>query len=82
MPFVIIILQAPIVTAWLAVLGRVLMSWIDPRSSKPVSQFLYRITEPVLAPLRNALPKTGQLDLSPLVLLLGLGLAMRVILTL
>lgn len=80
MAFIILILQSLIVTAWLVVLGRVLMSWIDPRFEKPLGQFLYSLTEPFLAPIRNVLPRTGMFDLSPLVLLLGLGFLMRVIL--
>jgi YggT family protein len=78
---IIILLQSLLVTAWIVVLGRVLMSWIDPSAVRPITQFLYRLTEPILGPLRQVLPKSGQLDLSPLVLLLGLGFAMRVILT-
>jgi YggT family protein len=78
--FVVLLLQSLVVTAWLLVLGRVLVSWIDPRFEKPISQFLYSLTEPVLSPVRNALPRTGMLDLSPLILLIGLGLLMRLIL--
>jgi YggT family protein len=33
-----------------------------------VGEFLYRITEPVLRPIRNVLPNLGGLDLSPVVL--------------
>ena len=80
MIFVILLLKSLIVTAWLVVLGRVLMSWLDPRFEKPISRFLYSLTEPVLAPLRNVLPRAGMFDLSPLVLLLGLGFLMRVVL--
>ena len=80
MAFIIVILQALVVAVWLVVLGRVLMSWIDPRFEKPLSQFMYSLTEPILAPIRNVLPRTGMLDLSPLVLLLVLGFLMRVIL--
>jgi len=79
MAFVRILVQSLIVTAWLAVLGRVLLSWIDPRFEKPLSQFLFSLTEPVLAPIRKVLPRTGMLDLAPLVLLLGLGLLMRIV---
>jgi YggT family protein len=69
-----------VTAAWLVLLGRVLMSWIDPRFEKPLGQFLYSLTEPFLAPIRKVLPQTGTFDLSPLVLLLGLGLLMRVFL--
>ncbi len=37
--FVTILLQSLVVTAWLVILGRVLMSWIDPRFEKPLGQF-------------------------------------------
>ena len=35
-----------------------------------VGDFLYRITEPVLRPIRNILPSLGGIDLSPVVLIL------------
>lgn len=35
-----------------------------------IGDFLYRITEPVLRPLRNLLPNLGGIDLSPVVLIL------------
>ncbi len=40
-----------------------------------VFDILQRVTEPVLGPIRRFLPDTGMLDLSPLVLFLGLWLA-------
>ncbi len=35
-----------------------------------IADFLYRVTEPALRPLRNRLPNLGGVDLSPLVVLL------------
>lgn len=35
-----------------------------------IGDFLYRVTEPVLRPVRNALPSFGNIDLSPLVVIL------------
>ena len=35
-----------------------------------VGDFLYRITEPVLRPIRNLLPSLGGIDVSPVVLIL------------
>jgi len=80
--FIILVIQTLITTAWLVVLGRVLMSWIDPTFSRPLGQFLFSLTEPFLAPIRNVLPRAGMFDFSPLVLLIGLGLLMRVAWTL
>ncbi len=37
-----------------------------------VGEFLYRITEPLLAPIRRRLPNLGPIDISPVVLLLAL----------
>ena len=35
-----------------------------------IGEFLYRITEPVLRPIRNMLPNLGGIDISPVVLFL------------
>ncbi|MFN5602167.1 MAG: YggT family protein [Acidimicrobiaceae bacterium] len=45
-----------------------------------MSQFLYRITEPVLAPVRRVLPPMGGLDLSPLVVILGIQILTSILL--
>ena len=37
-----------------------------------VGDFLYRITEPALRPIRNMLPNLGGIDISPVILILGL----------
>jgi YggT family protein len=44
-----------------------------------VAEFLYRITEPVLAPIRNMLPSLGGLDISPIILILIIMFIQRVI---
>ncbi|MEY2710593.1 MAG: YggT family protein [Actinobacteria bacterium] len=40
----------------------------------PVVSFLYRVTEPVFAPVRRVMPATGPFDFTPLVVLLVLQL--------
>jgi YggT family protein len=35
-----------------------------------VGEFLYRITEPALRPIRNAMPSLGGIDISPVILIL------------
>src|ERR1700751_1224186 len=40
-----------------------------------IGDFLYRVTEPALRPIRNILPSFGSIDLSPLILLLLLQAA-------
>jgi YggT family protein len=55
------------------IIARALLSWVSPDPYNPIVRFLYRVTEPVLRPIRDRLP-TFQLglDLSPLVVLLAL----------
>lgn len=61
-------------------LARVLMSWIPNLDiNNPIARFLYQATEPVLAPIRNALPAMGGIDLSPLVVFIGISILLQLI---
>ena len=53
----------------IAILGRVVMSWISPNGNDPLSGILMRITEPILAPIRKVMPSTGMFDFAPMVAL-------------
>src|SRR5437868_4577482 len=44
-----------------------------------VAEFLYRITEPALAPIRSFMPNLGGLDISPIILILIIMFIERVI---
>jgi YggT family protein len=44
-----------------------------------VGDFLYRITEPLLRPIRNMMPNLGGLDVSPVILILLIILIQRLI---
>jgi len=44
-----------------------------------IAEFLYRITEPVLAPIRRLMPSLGGLDLSPIILILLIYLIQKLI---
>jgi len=55
---------------WL-IIFRALISWVNPDPYNPIVRFLYRATEPVLAPVRRILPFGGLgVDISPIVVLL------------
>jgi YggT family protein len=59
----------------LVIFARSILSFFPIRYDSPLAPvvaFLHRITEPVLAPVRRALPPMGGLDLSPLVVIIGL----------
>ena len=57
-----------------AILIQVILSWVNPGAYNPVIGLLYRLTEPLLAPARRLIPPISGLDLSPLVVLVGLQL--------
>lgn len=73
------LLRLLVIAAWVVLLGRVLISWVDPGYRTPLGRALRDITEPVLDPIRRVLPRTGALDLAPLVAFLVLGVLLRVV---
>ena len=48
----------------------VVISWINPGSYNPMLSLLHSLTEPLLRPLRQALPPAGGFDFSPLLALI------------
>ncbi|MGH6660414.1 MAG: YggT family protein [Rhodospirillales bacterium] len=62
---------------WAVIIG-VILSWLvafnvvntSNRFVYMVGDFIHRITEPVQAPIRRVLPHLGNIDVSPLVLIL------------
>lgn len=48
----------------------------------PIAQWLYRLTEPVLRPIRDMLPQTGMVDWSPMVAIILLIILREVVLAL
>jgi YggT family protein len=75
--FFLTFLQFLLVALWALVLGRMLMSWVDPTGRNQVSAFLIQATEPMLAPVRRMLPQTGMIDWSGFIVLIVLGFLMR-----
>jgi YggT family protein len=61
----------------LVVLAAVVMSWVRMDRRHPLVKIVYSLTEPVLAPIRRALPLVRGLDFSPLVLLIALRVLRR-----
>lgn len=57
-----------------AVLIQVILSWINPGAYNPASALLYSLTEPLMSPARKILPPMSGLDLSPMLVMIGLVL--------
>lgn len=57
---------------WL-IIGRAILSWVSPDPRNPIVRFLYSATEPLLFRVRRGIPiTTSGLDLSPLVVIVGI----------
>ncbi|MBN8548430.1 MAG: YggT family protein [Deltaproteobacteria bacterium] len=55
------------------VIARAVISWVNPDPYNPLVRFLNSSTEPLLRPLRRYIPLIGgAVDITPIVLLLGL----------
>lgn len=55
---------------WIIV-ARALISWVNPDPYNKIVVFLYRITEPVLRPIRKIIPRNNlPIDFAPLIVLL------------
>jgi YggT family protein len=58
------------------IIARAVLSWVNPDPFNPIVRFLYRVTEPVLRPIRHRLPMSQMgFDLSPLVVILVIQFA-------
>lgn len=82
MPDLIGILISLLSIYQLMVLAVVFLSWINPDPYNPIVRFLYRVTEPVMAPFRRLLmPLTQQIriDLSPILVFLAIGFVQRML---
>jgi len=62
-----------------ALLIQVVASWVMPGARSPVFDLVESLTEPLMRPLRAALPNLGALDLSPMVALMLLQLALMLV---
>ncbi len=53
----------------IVVVARALISWVNPDPWNPIVQFLERVTEPVLRPIRQMIGWRMGIDLSPLIVI-------------
>ena len=63
----------------LAIFARILLSWMPVDKGNRLVRILYEITEPILGPIRRLIPAFGGLDLSPLIALILIQVAERVL---
>jgi len=63
----------------LAVFLRSLLSWFPISQENEAARLLYRITEPLLEPVRRVLPRTGMIDFSGMVVIILLYVMIEVV---
>lgn len=73
------VLIAQVIYSWL-----VAFNVLDTRNRIvwSIGDFLYRVTEPLLRPIRRFMPNLGPVDLSPLLLFIGFWLLERILMRL
>ena len=54
------------------IIGRAVISWVNPDPYNPIVRFLNSATEPVLYPIRRRLPVMGGIDFSPIIVILAI----------
>jgi YggT family protein len=63
------IIDKTILVLTILIIARALITWIpniiDPRGA--IAEFLFTITEPILAPIRSVIPRMGFIDLTPMI---------------
>ena len=60
----------------LVIFVRIILSWFPINPSGPLGQVargLFQVTEPVLGPARRIIPSIGPIDISPIIVVVGLG---------
>jgi YggT family protein len=74
------VLQAILSIYFWIVIGRAVISWVNPDPYNPIVRFLYNATEPVFSRVRRILPlQFGGMDFTPIALLILIGVLQNVL---
>jgi len=73
MGFIITFIDFLFTALSMAILVRVLLSWVDPQGGNRITQVLHEMTEPILGPIRSIMPSIGMFDFSPIIAILLLN---------
>ena len=73
------IIQTLLTVLSLAIIGRAILSWFDPRMNSSIGRVLFEITEPIIAPIRRVVPSLGMIDISPFIALLLIQVLSRLL---
>jgi YggT family protein len=83
--FVLAIFELIKLTIWVYIIALILqaiMSWINPgmyQMQNPMVSILHQLTAPIMKPIRNILPRTGMIDFSPMLAIIGLYVVLIIV---
>lgn len=63
----------------IALLIRIVLSWVPHNPYNQAVQILYKITDPILNPVRKFVPPFRGIDFSPILVFIALGIVKRMI---
>lgn len=63
----------------LALVVRAIFSWIEPYPRNRVHRALFDVTEPVIAPIRRAVPPVGGFDVAYLLVFFGVSFLLQLV---
>ncbi len=69
---------------YIVLLARVILSWFPLQPGTPmasIASIIYQLTEPVMGPVRRIIPTIGMIDISPIVVFIGLRILQGAICT-
>lgn len=75
--FYFLISEAMQLVFWVLII-RAILSWVS-QGQNPLEHLLHQLTEPLVAPIRRIIPPIGGLDLSPMILIIGLIFLMKLL---
>jgi len=62
-----------------AIFIQVIISWVSPGNYNPATAIIHQISEPVMRPARKILPPFSGMDLSPILVFIGLNILLMLI---
>lgn len=56
-----------------SIIIQTLISWMGPKQYLPVNELLLRLNNPLIKPIQRRIPLVGDIDLTPIIVLIALG---------
>jgi YggT family protein len=77
-----VVAEVVVILTWvlsIAIFARAVLTWFSVDPSNPLVDILVQITEPILAPIRSIMPRTGFIDLTPMVAIILLNVIGQIV---